>query len=65
MYQTTSGQSLWLIKLFYNVILICIPKGFLILFLVMFFKYIYSEKNEETQIVLVGQYVRMGLAEAP
>ena len=63
MYQTTSGQSLWLIKLFYNVILICIPKGFLNLLLVN--QYIYSEKNEEIHIVLVGQYVRMGLAEAP
>ena len=63
MYQTTSGQSLWLIKLFYNVTLICIPKGFLNLLLVN--QYIYSEKNEEIHIVLVGQYVRMGLAEAP
>ena len=63
MYQTTSGQSLWSIKLFYNVILICIPKGFLNLLLVN--QYIYSEKNEEIHIVLVGQYVRMGLAEAP
>ena len=63
MYQTTSGESLWLIKLFYNVIMICVPKGFLILLLVN--QYIYSEKNEEIHIVLVGQYVRMGLAEAP
>ena len=63
MYQTTSGQSLWLIKLFYNVIVICVLKGFLILLLVN--QYIYSEKNEEIHIVLVGQYVRMGLAEAP
>ena len=43
--------------------MICIPKGFLILLLVN--QYIYSKKNEETQIVPVGQYVRMGLAEAP
>ena len=63
MYQTTSGESLWLIKLFYNVIMICVPKGFLILLLVN--QYIYSEKNEEIHIVLVGQYVRMGLAETP
>ena len=43
--------------------MICIPKGFLILLLVN--QYIYSEKNEEIHIVPVGQYVRMGLAEAP
>ena len=43
--------------------MICVPKGFLILLLVN--QYIYSEKNEEIHIVLVGQYVRMGLAEAP